>query len=180
MKIRFSSINIYLSLLLIAWCAGCQTTDPKKKAEEDKKKGKEASTLRLHLETNADGSERNSQVPIFRERPVLVNVERMPFITEGDVDSAAVVEADGGFAIKVNLNKHGSLVLDMVTGANRGRRIAIQTQYTESRWLGAPVIKHRISNGVLVFTPDANREEADRIVRGLNNLVKKLKKKESF
>jgi hypothetical protein len=34
----------------------------------------------------------------------------------------------------------------------------------------------RISDGVLVFTPDASREEADRIVLGLNNVAKEAQK----
>jgi hypothetical protein len=44
----------------------------------------------------------------------------------------------------------------------------------ESRWLAAPVIPRRISNGVLTFTPDASREEADLIAIGLNNVAKKV------
>ena len=42
------------------------------------------------------------------------------------------------------------------------------------RWLAAPVISHRISDGVLVFTPDATREEAEEIALGLNNVSKKV------
>jgi hypothetical protein len=32
----------------------------------------------------------------------------------------------------------------------------------------------RIVDGKLVFTPDATREEADRIVRGLNKIAKEM------
>ena len=37
-----------------------------------------------------------------------------------------------------------------------------------------------ISNGRFVFAPDATREEAERIVRGLNNMAKKLKTKDNW
>ena len=43
-------------------------------------------------------------------------------------------------------------------------------------WLAAPMTNKRISDGVLVFTPDASREEADRIVLGLNNVAKEAQK----
>ena len=50
----------------------------------------------------------------------------------------------------------------------------VHTVTTEARWLAAPRISQRIKDGVLVFTPDATREEAERIVRGLNNVAIKL------
>ena len=43
----------------------------------------------------------------------------------------------------------------------------------KARWLAAPVISRRNSNGLLVFTPDADREEAAEIELGLNNLARK-------
>ena len=56
--------------------------------------------------------------------------------------------------------------------------IAIFSQFGEEmkdyRWLAAPVINRRISDGVLVFTPDATREEAEEIALGLNNVAKKV------
>ncbi len=46
----------------------------------------------------------------------------------------------------------------------------------DSRWLAAPVISRRISNGVLVFTADCERDEADQLVLGLNNGAAKIRK----
>jgi hypothetical protein len=173
MKIPRALFNIYLLIVVAAVSTGCKTT-------EEKEQSKQASTLRFHLEVNEDGTARNSGVPIYRERPMLVNVNRDPFLTEGDIDQARVVDVIGGFSIEVSLNKHGALVLDMVSGGNKGRRIGIQSQFGQTRWLAAPMITRRIQDGLFVFTPDASREEAERIVRGLNNLVKKLKKKYTF
>jgi len=38
----------------------------------------------------------------------------------------------------------------------------------DSRWLAAPVISRRLSDGVLTFTADCDRYEADRLTEGLN------------
>ena len=77
-----------------------------------------------------------------------------------------------------SLTIDGTVLLEECTAANRGRRIAIFSQFGEKikdyRWLAAPVITRRISDGVLVFTPDATREEAEEIALGLNNVSKKV------
>jgi hypothetical protein len=46
----------------------------------------------------------------------------------------------------------------------------------QCRWLAAPLISHRIANGVLAFTPDCSREEADQLVQGLNEASKEAHK----
>ncbi|MBM3833798.1 MAG: hypothetical protein FJ403_11115 [Verrucomicrobia bacterium] len=173
MIIRLARFNTYLFTLLLSSAIGCKTT-------EQRKQSKEASTIRLFLEVNPDASGRSGGVPIYRSNPTLVNVNRDPFLTEVDVQEAAIVDADYGFAIKIQFNRHGSLVLENTTTAYKGRRIAIQSDFTESRWLAAPIIRNRISNGVLVFTPDATREEAERIARGLNNIAREIRKRSRF
>jgi len=64
---------------------------------------------------------------------------------------------------------------------SRGQRFAIFCQFgpdlKESRWLAAPIVARRITDGVLVFTPDATRAEAEEIVLGLNNIARVVKKK---
>ena len=42
------------------------------------------------------------------------------------------------------------------------------------RWLAAPLIGHRNATGVLAFTPDLSREEAQQLVIGLNNNAAKM------
>jgi hypothetical protein len=42
------------------------------------------------------------------------------------------------------------------------------------------MIARRLTDGVLVFTPNATREEADEIALGLNNVAKKVKKQSKF
>ena len=178
MMISRSAFNIYLCALLVAaafGAAGCKTT-------EQKKKDKEATSLRFHLEVNRDGTQGNSPVPVYRKSPINVNISRQPFLDEGYITEAAVVDVDnmGGFGIRVRFDDHGRGVLESVTTSYKGQRIVIYAQFGEVRWLAAPVIKQRISDGEFVFTPDATREEADRIVRGVNNVVKAVRKQSKF
>jgi hypothetical protein len=44
------------------------------------------------------------------------------------------------------------------------------------RWLAAPLISHRMADGVLAFTPDLSRPEADQLVLGLNHVAELQKK----
>jgi hypothetical protein len=171
MRIRPASFNIYLLILLILIPAGsgCKTSRAKKDS-------KEIATLRFHLEVNPDGTPHNTGVRIFRASPVVVNVHREPVLSEADIEQAALVDAIGGFAIRIQFNRHGAIVLENITTIHRGRRLAIhsQFQFGESRWLAAPLIQRRIVNGLFVFTPDATREEAERIVKGLNIVAARL------
>ena len=65
----------------------------------------------------------------------------------------------------------------MYTSQYKGQHIAVFSQFGDARWLAAPQITQQISDGVFVFTPDATMEESERIVRGLNNIAKEIKKK---
>ncbi len=108
------------------------------------------------------------------------NVDKSRFADTSNVESAKVVDTlGGGFAIQVKLDWEGAQLLDGVTTGHQGRHIVVFSDFGQKRWLAAPVISKRISDGVLTFTPDATREETERIVRGLNNVVKKEKKRDS-
>ena len=172
--IRFARFNIYLLALTLLLAAGCKTA-------EEKKKSKELTLLFVHIETNSDGSERNKGVTILRSSPIEVNIERDPFLTQNDVEAAFVVaNPQGGFWIKVQFNRHGALLLENASTTFKGKRFAILSQFGDARWLAAPIITQRITNGQLVFTPDATFDEAERIVRGLNNVAAQARKKNSF
>lgn len=167
MKFRNHFINIIL-LAALAGLTGCQTTDDK---------DKEVTALRLHSESTPDGTTFTRAVPIYRANPTYVTVESSPFADERDVEHAEVVDLTDGFAIQLQFGRHGQWMLENITRSNPNRHIALQCQFdAETRWLAAPLIKRPISNGTLTFTPDATREESDRIVRGLNNVAAKLKK----
>lgn len=166
MASRLVRFNSYLILGVALVCGGgCKTL-----------KKKDATTLRLHQEVAADSSGHSSPVPVYRENPIFVNVEKEPFLTEGFIAKASVIDALGSFQIMIQFDRRGTWLLEQYTTAHRGKRIAIFSQFGSARWLGAPLTNRRISDGVLVFTPDATREEAERIVLGLNNVAKEVQK----
>jgi hypothetical protein len=170
---RFNGYLLAALTLALALGCGCRT--------EEGKREKALSTLHVFLEANQDAAKRSRSVPIYRDNPFTVNIESEPFLTEANVSEARVVEAVGGFAILIRLDRRGSWLLEQYSIANKGKHIAIQTQFAtpeapelhQNRWLAAPFISGRISDGTLLFTPDATREEAYQIVLGLNNVAKK-------
>jgi preprotein translocase subunit SecD len=170
------SAGLLAAVLLLAlpgFFAGCKSADAK-----NEKKDKQVSFLRLHLETNPDGTRHSRTVPIYRAHPMSLTVEAAATLDEGFMSKAEVVDVDehGGYALKITFNEEGARRLDYLTTANKGKRIAVLARWTEDRWLAAPLLSKRIANGVFIFTPDASREECERIVRGLENVIKKLSK----
>ena len=171
MMIGGKRFNIYLLVALAAAMAcGCQSIGGKQSKQV-------LSTLHLHLESSSDRTKPTESVPVYREKPVWVNVQKQPFVTEASVARASVVDEVGGYSLRIQFDGDGKALLEQCTAGNRGRRIAIFSQFARQlkdyRWLAAPVINHRIADGVLVFTPDATREEAEEIAAGLNNVAKK-------
>jgi preprotein translocase subunit SecD len=171
MKICWYRFNIYLALALAAAVVcGCQTSS--------ESKGKKLlSTLRLHLETSRDETGFNEAVPVYREQPFMINVEKIPFLDETSVSGAKVVDVVGGFALRIQFDHAGTALLEQYSASNRGKKIAVFCQFGEKlknvRWLAAPVTSRNLSDGVFMFTPDATREEAEEIAVGLNNVFKK-------
>src|SRR2546423_789159 len=148
MRIRLKRFNTYLlsGIFVVTVLTACQSLGGKK----------EASTLRLHVEVTPDGTENNGPVPIGRTEPaVFVNVEKQPFLNEGAIEKASVVDQIGGFAISIQFDQKGTWMLEQYSTAHKGRRVAILSQFGKVRWLGAPVMTKRIVDGKLVFTPDA-------------------------
>lgn len=174
MMIRVLRFNTYL-LLALALVLGTGCKSGKKKDPNHYTKKDEAS-LRLHLETNPDGSENNGAITVGRSNPFDLNVEKRPFLTEFQIEKAAVVDVLGGFSISVQFNKQGTFLLEQYTTGNKGKRMAIAAEFGQMRWIAAPVITQRLGDGVLVFTPDTTREEADRIVSGLNRVAELVRK----
>lgn len=172
MKIGRNRFNIYLllTLALILPC-GCRTRgDDKDKVQ---------ATLRVHVEVVPASMDFSTTVPVYREKPVMVTVDKSPFVTEADVESAKVVDVRGGFDLQIQFDRRGTWLLEEYTTTNPGKHFAVFSEFgvkksRTSRWLAAPIIYRRISNGILRFTPDATREEAEKIALGLNNVAKKV------
>ena len=174
MVIRAARFNTYLLLLsVLAMAVGCQTAESKRKKED--------AVLRVHLETFRDGMSFSEAVPIGRTSPMMINVLKSPFLTEDNVAGAKIVDAVGGFALQIQFDQRGTILLEQYTSSNPRKRLAIYTQFGEKldhpRWLAAPMISQRIANGVLTFTPDADREETEQIALGLKNHARKVQPK---
>jgi hypothetical protein len=164
--LRFN--NYFLVAFLALTLTGC-------KSAEERKQAKEASSLRLYIESEFDTTgAKTTVVPVYRASPVLIRVNKEPFLDEGNIVDAEVVDVPGGFVIRVKYDFRGTLTLASVSSNYPGQRMAIFTMFTEGRYIAAPKITNHIKDGVIVFTPDATRAEAERIVRGLNNVAAKL------
>jgi preprotein translocase subunit SecD len=90
----------------------------------------------------------------------------------------------GGFDLRIQFNSQGTWMLQNYSASNNGKHYAIFSQFgvdgKKARWLAAPVFNRLISDGVIQFTPDASREEAEEIARGLNNFAKKNADKDKW
>jgi|SRR5436190_2297666 len=170
MMIRWDGFNIYLlAALAMLMFGGC-------KSAEERKRDRQITRFELHLEAKPDRSEHNELIHVHA---IPLTVETEPFLNQGNIKAAQVVDTNGGFSLSIQFDRRGASLLEQYSSSNPGKRIAVYTQFgenlKESRWLAAPKTLHRISDGVLLFTPDATRAEAEQIALGLNNISKKLK-----
>lgn len=170
---RWNINAIFCALAMMSLLCACQST----KSSEEEKKAKEQTLLKVHIEKVADNKSDQADVPVYRQRPTWVHIDTKELLNNNDIVGASVVDVQGGFGIRLAFNPHGARVLENITARNMGKRLVIFAAWPEVRWLAAPMITHRMGNGELIFTPDATREEAERIVRGVNNLSAKLNKR---
>lgn len=201
MKIRYQTINIYFLCFLLSALvcpgglliagttnhvttpkeSGSQTNAPLTEKELKKKKKKAKSTLRVHLEVPRDGSNRNEDITVLRSNPMVINVEKEPILDQFHLAGAKVVQGLGGIEIELTFDSNGRTILQNITAANRGRRLAIGSDFDKKRrWLAAPMITRLLSDGTLRFTPDASPEEIEILVAGLINMAEIKKKKNEF
>ena len=172
MTVNMRVINHYL--MAIALCAGLGLGC---KSMGEKKPGENYSLIMLYLEQNNDGTKYSRKMAVYRADPIIFYVNSESFLSTADLDKATLMEAVGGFALQLQFNRHGTAVLESFTTSNKGKRIAIFCQFTEPRVLAAPMITRRNATGIIRFTPDCSRKEAERILAGLNTAIKEIKGK---
>jgi len=173
MKFRCGWFNLYLTAILAATLLGCETTG----SDSDKNKPSDLATLRVHLESHPDpitGS--STPIRIGREDPLNLHVTGA-MIGEINLVSAELWDGkEGEYAIHLQFDRAGTQTLEMLSMSYRGKRLAIESQFPYHRWIGLVRMNQRISDGSLLFRPDASREESVRIVSGLNKAIVKMKK----
>ena len=174
MKTGLKAFNFFLALAVGAWLSGCETT-------KEHSSKKELSNIRIHVEADSGTADRASGVSVHRASPISLNVEREPVLDEHNVVAATIVDQPGGlFSIQLQFDRQGSWLLERTTVVHRGKHLVIFSYFGDSRWIAAPIITGKNSTGQLTFTPDATHEEAERLVRGLNNVAEKLKSRENW
>lgn len=177
MKVYALRFNIYLVVFAALMIfAGCKT------GHSSTKEDKRVSALRVHIEINPDTLGTSQTISVLRSDPVSVTIVSNPILTESDVIAARVLDEPGGagYAIELKFSDMATLLLEQYTASNQGRHLAIFGQWgdkeKDGRWLAAPLITRRISDGILSFTPDMSRDDAYLLVLGLNNVAKKTAK----
>jgi len=183
MKSAFTPFNSFLLCVAMAGAACMTPDDPlvSKTAKAPsptppkKGRGKEAALVRIYVETMEVDPARTQPVSVYRDNPITVNLDKLPVLNEAHIAAAEVLQSDEGLALKLILNTQGAWLLDSLSVSQKGKRIGIAARWKEGRWLGAPRLNRRISDGVIVFVPDATPEELDWIVKGVNNLANKNK-----
>jgi hypothetical protein len=170
--------NFYLILAMTVLLAGCASTkDPTDKY---------ATMLRMHLESQPNQMIPPRTIAVYRSDPLVVQIESLHLVTEENVVEARVVDQHGTYAIQIQFDQWAIPLLEHNSSSWQGRRLAIQAQwgpdykwgrnYEHTRWLAAPKMNRKITDGTVTFTPDATREETYEIVAGLNNQARKVKK----
>ncbi len=157
------------------------TQSSKSSGNSKTKKEDPMAILRFFTEVTDDGTA--PKIEVIRSLPQTYPITKEPFMDERDIARAQLMEtADGGFMIQVDTTNHGRQTLEMTTVGASGKRVVIFGQWNvdgqekpEERWLAAPLIRSPIHTGSLVFSADCSREEAQRIVEGMNNVAVKLK-----
>lgn len=171
MIIALNRFNIYfLSVVACVLVSGCHVVGHRK--------DKDLATLRVHVEVVPESMDFSTAVSVSRKSPMKVTVDKSPILTEANVVAARVVDVPGGFDLQIQLDRQGTWLLESYTTSNLRNHLAIFSTFVgdsgkQSRWLAAPIITRRIANGLLSFTPDATREEAMAIAKGLKNAAKK-------
>jgi hypothetical protein len=171
MKVCARRFNVYFALAAaLALLGGCQTQKPPK----------DLGALRVHIETQPGPDGTSQGVSVLRSTPLLVNIAPEPILTEANLIAAKIIETPGGFGIEVRFDEISASALEQYTADNPGRHLVIYGHWgntpADGRWLAAPLIIQRIGNGILSFTPDCSRAEAEQLVLGLNNVAAQIHK----
>jgi hypothetical protein len=170
MKIRPAPFNIILIAASMVLGLGCESNKSKLKKED-------VSTIRFHAESDNGVPGRTMTVQISETPFIEMVLITDPFLTEANVLKAEAWDTtDGGVAIRLELDRRGRRMVEINSGLLRGRRIAVMSQFPESRWIAVTMMEELGRDGVVLLYPATTPEETDRLVKGLNLLARELDK----
>jgi len=149
-------------MLLLLGLTACHTGPPK-----------DAVTLRMHLPASPALQPTRRMMVEVHTPAMSLQVDRLPVLSENDLDHAELVGEGENYDMRLTFTTHGTIVLDTVTINARGQQLVIMLNNIA---VAAPMLSHRIADGVFEFTPDMPREEAEKVVKGLMESVKWLAK----
>lgn len=130
----------------------------------------------MHLPAN-DSIPASRRVSIVLRTPALsLQINSIPVLREADLDGAELTGEGEDFQMRLLFNTHGTIELDRVSNNNRDELLVV---FINDKPVAAPQLKRRIVDGILEFTPDLTREEAEKLVEGLRATIAYLKKKGS-
>ena len=174
MRVYTSRFNLFLALavLLVPLC-GCTSLFHKDEP---------VAALRVHIELSPENAAAQTgeaeTVSVVRSNPVQVAIEKDAILTEANIVAAKVVDTPDAPAIEVRFDENGTWILEQYSASNPGRHFVIFGQWGKklknARWLAAPLITQRLNYGLLSFTPDMSRDDANQLVLGLNNVAKQF------
>ena len=171
--------NLFLALAVAAaLAAGCSST----LSDLGLGKSEPLGTLRVHIELSpssvALSSETAENVSVLRADPVKVTIDKDAVLTENNLVAARMIATPDAPAIEIRFDQNGTWILEQYSAANPGRHFVIYAQWgkdmKDGRWIAAPLITKRISDGILSFTPDMSTNETDQLITGLNNVIKQF------
>jgi hypothetical protein len=135
---------------------------------------KNAAILRMHLPASPAATPIRRMPVTIRTPALTLEVDRLPVLSEADLDHVDLTGEGDNFGIRLFFNTHGTIMLDTVSLNNRGQLLVIIINGVP---VAAPQLRERIVDGVFDFTPDISREEAEKIVKGLNASAEYIRKK---
>ena len=130
----------------------------------------EYTSLRVFLQTTPQLPQQERSTVVVSNPPMNVTVKRLPELSEIDLVKAEAVKTDTRKQLVLQFDRRGTLIISNFTTERRGELYVLVLNNIA---IAAPVIRDTIADGRLVIDVDQTDADLDKLVKGLNNAVKK-------
>ena len=167
---------IFVAFVLLTSLPGCV-----KKYSVDT--GRDKAQLALFIQGFPQQGEETQLLKVYQAKPKLVYIDPKPVMRgdSGMITLSKVIDTqDGLHAIQLDFTTLGQSVMEHITTNFRSRQLYIvlatnddhsKTNKVKMTCIGSHYINQTFSTP-LVFTPDASRDESEKITKLLNNTLK--------